>query len=139
MTKHIMRQFIAIYFILKKRNFESQIKEYSGNDPIEIWHSYIEYLKQMSQKERSRTGVSLCTVYQKCLQKCQSFNYYDNEKYINILIEYVSENFRLKNSLILYFSDLFQYLRAKHTRRSQLIGLNGLSSEDMVSRLLTFS
>jgi len=54
MTKHIMRQFIAIYFILKKRNFESQIKEYSGNDPIEIWHSYIEYLKQMSQKERSR-------------------------------------------------------------------------------------
>ena len=62
----------------------------------------------MSQKERGIAGVSLRHVYQQCINKCQLFHYHDNEEFVNLYIEYVSELFNQQNKKLCYCSmDLF--------------------------------
>lgn len=72
----------------QRHQFESNIKAYTGDDPLELWYEYILWLEQSYPKDSAMDDVLV-----KCLIKFENEDKYKQDhRMIKLYIKYVSIN-----------------------------------------------
>ena len=74
---------------LRKQEFESEIRFYSGDDPLDVWDRYIKWTEQtfpQGGKESNLSAVLERAV--KALNKQQ--RYYQDPRYLSLWLKFVS-------------------------------------------------
>lgn len=76
--------------ILNQRiEFEKAIKNYQGDDPLELWYEYVSWIEQTYPKSGKETA--LIDIIAKCLQEFENDERYKQDRrMIKIFIKYVS-------------------------------------------------
>ncbi|KAK3089597.1 hypothetical protein FSP39_004898 [Pinctada imbricata] len=73
----------------EKQEYESALRTYNGDDPLEIWHSYILWIEQAYPKGgKSGHLVELC---ERCISQFKDDERYQNDqRYIEVWIKYAN-------------------------------------------------
>ena len=89
----------AQQLLLQERQmYESAIKNYEGEDPLENWYEYILWMEQSYPKSGHESHV--CRLLQQCLAIFEKeIKYHQDRRYIRLWINYISMQ---KNPLELY-------------------------------------
>lgn len=73
----------------QRREFERAIDSYSGDDPLEIWYNYIQWIEQSYPKSGKETALN--DVISTCLSKFENEDRYrQDRRMIKLFIKYVS-------------------------------------------------
>lgn len=76
--------------IEQRREFERSIDSYSGDDPLEIWYEYIQWIEQSYPKSGKETALN--EVISSCLSKFENEERYKQDRrMIKLFIKYVSD------------------------------------------------
>lgn len=74
----------------QRQDFEKAIHEYEGDDPLELWFNYIQWIEQSYPSGGKENG--LFEVLQQCLGKFEcDEKYFQDRRMIKLWIKYVSE------------------------------------------------
>ncbi|XP_035219292.1 mitotic checkpoint serine/threonine-protein kinase BUB1 beta-like [Stegodyphus dumicola] len=80
--------------ILKQRDvFEKELRIYSGDDPLSVWHKYIKWIEQNFPKGGKESHL------EQLLQRCLSImknesKYYDDDRFIDIWLKFANMSLR---------------------------------------------
>lgn len=75
--------------IEQRKQFESAIQNYVGDDPLELWYEYIQWVEQ--SYPRSGKETALTELLSKCLNQFENDERYNQDRrMIKLYIRYVS-------------------------------------------------
>ncbi|XP_056006228.1 mitotic checkpoint serine/threonine-protein kinase BUB1-like isoform X2 [Ostrea edulis] len=73
----------------KKQNFEEELRSYSGEDPLEVWFSYVLWTEQAFPKGGNESP--LWQLLERCIREFNETNMYKNDRrYVDIWIRYAN-------------------------------------------------
>lgn len=104
--------------IEQRREFERSIESYSGDDPLEIWYDYIQWIEQSYPKSGKETALN--EVISSCLAKFENDERYKQDRrMIKLFIKYVSDfvlscrQVRMRKVRILLLFSFFRLIRSQ--------------------------
>lgn len=90
--------------IEQRKQFESAIQNYVGDDPLELWYEYIQWVEQ--SYPRSGKETALTELLSKCLNQFENDERYNQDRrMVKLYIRYVSFEVLL---IIYYLVHLFK-------------------------------
>ena len=80
---------MRIFFFSPCREFETELRTYSGPDPLEPWHNYVVWVEQNYPKG-GKDG-NLKTLLEKCIQNFKNdVSVSQDLRYLDVWVKYVS-------------------------------------------------
>lgn len=73
----------------QRKEFDAAIRNYSGDDPLEPWYEYIQWVEQSYPKSGKESALD--ELVQKCLTQFENYDIYKQDRrMIKLYIKYVS-------------------------------------------------